>query len=124
MRIRDWSSDVCSSDLEVVVDVAVARLAEGFGEGDGELALAAEIEDGIADFLHLGEAEIVGAEMDQHPLYPRVAAGGVEAAPQIGARDDVARGGPGEGGVRQLPDDSVARASFPPADSRQARPPP
>src|SRR3546814_13612548 len=35
MRISDWSSDVCSSDLEVI-DV-VARAA---GQGDGDAAVA------------------------------------------------------------------------------------
>src|SRR3546814_3918387 len=38
MRISDWSSDVCSSDLEALASEGDAFLAEGFDALGGDLA--------------------------------------------------------------------------------------
>src|SRR3546814_12339525 len=51
MRISDWSSDVCSSDLLVVT------LAKGRGIADAEAALDAEI-------ARLRETPLTAAELD------------------------------------------------------------
>src|SRR3546814_20595748 len=70
MRISDWSSDVCSSDLEISVDILVDRLVgdvadqEGCGAGDGgEQGLAGAVlrrhqqdDDPEGMRLHTGEA--------------------------------------------------------------------
>src|SRR3546814_15327450 len=37
MRISDWSSDVCSSDLILEMDMAWHELGEGVGNGDDRL---------------------------------------------------------------------------------------
>src|SRR3546814_8195243 len=37
MRISDWSSDVCSSDLSVSLPLGVLRIPEVRGEGNGWL---------------------------------------------------------------------------------------
>src|SRR3546814_12355062 len=61
MRISDWSSDVCSSDLVEVLDGAlperpldlVARLV-GEDHRQGDLALAEVVSDGLAQRRLLG----------------------------------------------------------------------
>src|SRR3546814_21136491 len=68
MRISDWSSDVCSSDLELAFDLAVgdeARLA---------LLLVAEAEAGIPAGDILGRADVVdvgGLVVDRDALAGR-----------------------------------------------------
>src|SRR3546814_11052209 len=68
MRISDWSSDVCSSDLELAFDLAVgdeARLA---------LLLVAEAEAGIPAGDILGQADVVdvgGLVVDRDALAGR-----------------------------------------------------
>src|SRR3546814_20104318 len=80
MRISDWSSDVCSSDLrlrglvEAVVLDGAAHLGLDLGELADDpavhpLAVAGRIEAGlVAAFVHLAEARGVqdlGAEVDR-----------------------------------------------------------
>src|SRR3546814_4061065 len=36
VRISDWSSDVCSSDLTIDIDVDIAAAGQPFGEGGGD----------------------------------------------------------------------------------------
>src|SRR3546814_12227112 len=60
MRISDWSSDVCSSDLEAiarnragVVEVRDTRDGSLDGEGDALLGLEWRIAFGLGVYLHL-----------------------------------------------------------------------
>src|SRR3546814_2946350 len=68
MRISDWSSDVCSSDLDVAVGVVDDLLAHGDGEGLGEAAVHLALDDHRIDpraavvqrveAAHLGDAGV------------------------------------------------------------------
>src|SRR3546814_12005696 len=49
MRISDWSSDVCSSDLRAAATAALKRGLASFGRGNVSGALAAAQEATIAD---------------------------------------------------------------------------
>src|SRR3546814_17337162 len=98
MRISDWSSDVCSSDLEVVVhrQVGEAELRQAALAGAEQLAGAAQLQ------VLLGDAEaVVGLAHDaqaragglaERPL-PKQPAGGLAAA---AADASAALGKPGE----------------------------
>src|SRR3546814_8498344 len=71
MRISDWSSDVCSSDL---VDVVFARLAGGFLRGleqRADVDVEADVGEGGGD--HLGAA-IVAVLAQLHHQHARAAA--------------------------------------------------
>src|SRR3546814_985362 len=50
MRISDWSSDVCSSDLAVLGDFDVARIGRP-ERGDGGTRYARQEEDLVGQFL-------------------------------------------------------------------------
>src|SRR3546814_4442170 len=67
MRIRDWSSDVCSSDLLVAARVEAGAVADldGSAQGAGEEpAFGADVDDpGGAvehDALHVGLRQVLG----------------------------------------------------------------
>src|SRR3546814_9752560 len=80
MRISDWSSDVCSSDLHPVADrgalvlrraaLAVAGRALSFGQGFDREALAGAVGDDVA-----------GAVLFDHPRRPRLRMRGHRLAP-------------------------------------------
>src|SRR3546814_11457716 len=55
MRISDWSSDVCSSDLSFIIpqidpDAQLTQEVDGDGIGDVELALHYQINSGLDDW--------------------------------------------------------------------------
>src|SRR3546814_2819680 len=66
MRISDWSSDVCSSDLDLLAEILEAQVAEHRMAAQREIR-AVELQDqaGVDDRLvfarhHVGEREDVG----------------------------------------------------------------
>src|SRR3546814_7386460 len=53
MRISDWSSDVCSSDLQCVGGVPVVAVVQGAGDDrDAELPLAGHRRDDVIVLAH------------------------------------------------------------------------
>src|SRR3546814_17808551 len=87
MRISDWSSDVCSSDVELAFDLAVgdeARLA---------LLLVAEAEAGIPAGDILGQADVVdvgGLVVDRDALAGRRIVP-VRQPPRVVGEDEIGR---------------------------------
>src|SRR3546814_1876628 len=76
MRISDWSSDVCSSDLRIVLADEVAHRQRGLAE-EMVAALTAKLEQRTLDRAHrllrdiaVGRRQFVGARAarDQHRL--------------------------------------------------------
>src|SRR3546814_19211526 len=53
MRISDWSSDVCSSDLATSDEpvVAVVRVVQGFGGGDHVVQILGERDTRVLEYL-------------------------------------------------------------------------
>src|SRR3546814_6438831 len=100
MRISDWSSDVCSSDLEIDAGGQVAAEEIGFGEAEVELGgLAGQGE---------AEPELLAAP-EQVALANADVADGTVGGREAGAEGDVA------GGLllhRDLHDGSVGRAAL------------
>src|SRR3546814_6430436 len=85
MRISDWSSDVCSSDL--VVQVRPGGAAGGADVAD-DLALlhAGALGDALGDALHVGVRGLVGRAVAQAHVLP-------VAAVAAGVVDDAVAGG-------------------------------
>src|SRR3546814_17888372 len=91
MRISDWSSDVCSFDLDFQLDLGV-RIERGqVVEVDAVAGVLGRIEIDLAD---LEESEVALAVLGRAdlPLH-RVAAAQAEAAYLAGAQLDVVRSG-------------------------------
>src|SRR3546814_2682210 len=84
MRISDWSSDVCSSDLDIDVVLILARLGEQFDLRERRVGearrhderrvarRAAEVHEAALgeddDLLAVGEFDQVGARLDLGPV--------------------------------------------------------
>src|SRR3546814_19065192 len=60
MRISDWSSDVCSSDLEMALGAVEITLAEDATRSDRDLRLA--------DVIARAQRVAFGIEEDQHAI--------------------------------------------------------
>src|SRR5690606_18929180 len=75
---RGLQPDLVEGGGEVVALVARAELAEGLGEGDGELASGAEAEDGVAQLLGAGEAGAGAADVGDEAGDAVVGAGALE----------------------------------------------
>src|SRR3546814_14532490 len=99
MRISDWSSDVCSSDLRAVVEGAKAGIKAGglararrAGDEDDTVRLGERIQ---IDFVDGGrhaqsvevDAAIVLVEDAQHHAFASAARPGIDAAVQPRAAD-------------------------------------
>src|SRR3546814_14359907 len=67
MRISDWSSDVCSSDLRLFVgDGDLQRV----GDGGYDLgARAAQIRDGLFARQRFGERDLLAIQLDDRALF-------------------------------------------------------
>src|SRR3546814_19829906 len=77
MRIRDWSSDVCSSDLEVAAQDGGARLGKLAGEA-GEIGAAPEFFEqpvGVGKRFRLLGGGLDGDEDLRHPPFDGAAPG-------------------------------------------------
>src|SRR3546814_17786624 len=84
MRISDWSSDVCSSDLEVAALALDAEMPVARGEGragQGQLRLRRQLglpdpeavpEDGIRAGVHAGATRLHGRLLDHQPGFGQV----------------------------------------------------
>src|SRR3546814_2210854 len=59
MLISDWSSDVCSSDLELVVAVRGEAVADALVDGDAKAAERGDLLGIIGQQAHPAEAEVV-----------------------------------------------------------------
>src|SRR5690606_39763910 len=94
-RARRLQPDLVEGGGEVVMRVAVAGLAEGFREGDGELAALAEGADRVAQLLCLRHLEIAATEPGHQALDTIVAAGCFQRLYQLSHPQRVVHGGPG-----------------------------
>src|SRR3546814_8517704 len=70
MRISDWSSDVCSSDLAILVEHPLVAFDDDF-----EIALVLEVDPGRAIRQHIGVARLGGVECGAHALTDRLVPG-------------------------------------------------
>src|SRR3546814_20602288 len=111
MRISDWSSDVCSSDLLIVADIAVEAVRRDVGDdefGAFGSKMAAEVVADMADALH-GAAQSLEARDAEAVLRGRLHAP-VDAVGGVGRRiAGAARAG--AGGVRGLPAHHLVRGT-------------
>src|SRR3546814_5687482 len=104
MRISDWSSDVCSSDLvQPVVEgdrvVAEEVLKAGRARDEGQQAVAEELAHAVGGV----EVDIVGpADAERHAgiAHGLEVAGAAQGAPAVHAEDVGAQ--PGQAGERRL----------------------
>src|SRR3546814_7610453 len=79
VRISDWSSDVCSSDLSCIAEVmtdrliiALAQLNQAMGDlsGNADAMLAARAQAGGADLIVYPELQLVGYPPEDLVLKP------------------------------------------------------
>ncbi len=87
--------------------IALADLAEGLREGDGELAALAERQDGVADFLRARHPEVAAADASDQALHPLVASRRIQCLHEIAYRDSAAERGPGQRPSRSSLRDAV-----------------
>ena len=76
---RRLQEDAVGAGGDVVVQGAVAALAEGLGEGMDRLAAALEARDRVADLLRLGDVERPATDLQHHALDAAVVGGGLQA---------------------------------------------
>src|SRR3546814_2225346 len=72
MRISDWSSDVCSSDLSDGADEGADRMAQAADDGDDQ------------DVDHHVDADRAGRDAPVEPHQQHAAGAGYEAGEEIG----------------------------------------
>ena len=106
-RARRLQPDLVEGGGEVVMRVAVAGLAEGFREGDGELAALAEGADRVAQLLCLRHLEVAATEPGHQALDTIVAAGCFQRLYQLSHHQRVVHGGPGQRPFRSRLDQPV-----------------
>ena len=109
---RPTSPEGCSqissnARRQVVVRIALADLAEGLREGDGELAMLAERQDGVADFLGAGHLQFAGAEAGDQALHPLVTPGRIQSLHEIADRQPMAERRPRQRSARPTLGNSV-----------------
>src|SRR3546814_6904263 len=90
MRISDWSSDVCSSDLDHRADLAAGEL-----RAEAEVGAAPEAE----QLVGVGAADVEGVGVDEHVLIAvgrRVRQQHPPALGDLDATDHLVLGGPAQ----------------------------
>src|SRR5690606_13845226 len=89
---RDWSSDVCSSDLEVLVDDPEARRSVGDGEAEAEAVVvaAAPVGDDDDEVAVVGDGRGGQAALTRGRRAEDDVVGGSELVGQGRALDEVA----------------------------------
>src|SRR3546814_5828570 len=100
MRISDWSSDVCSSDLRGLVDVAKNRLGSS-------VAVLVAVNEGRASVAVGDTQDLVATHSAVDLVKSAVAALGGQGG---GGRPDMAQGGGPEGDKAQAAVQAVSQA--------------
>src|SRR3546814_11552419 len=118
MRISDWSSDVCSSDLVMLPAEAVARVLRDFRELFPTVTLRLNIEGlgAVAACLLSGDAQlgVGGPVIGDHPELEMQRIGSVELVPVAAPDHPPARRRVPPGGARAHPPPILAHRSDPP----------
>src|SRR3546814_11872257 len=93
MRISDWSSDVCSSDLQDVGRDRLAQCGDAVRRGIAVMSIAQRLAGGLDDMLGRLDVRLADAEVDDVPPLARQRRGsgkdldggpGSEAGPVFG----------------------------------------
>src|SRR3546814_3555524 len=108
MRISDWSSDVCSSDLEAeAITEAEVREVDGIVEIPGAAAFLARLP---------AERWAVVTSAPRALAYVRIAAAGLPMPPLVIGAEDVAKGKPAPDGFLA----AAARLGVAPGEDRKS----
>ena len=82
--IADWlQPDLVERRRQIIGPRSRAKLAKAVGKSYGELALASERRDCVADLLDLGQTELVITEAGEQDLDPRIVGGGFDRIEKV-----------------------------------------